>query len=66
MIYPYIRNPYITKQWDKLRDTAVKLQGNINEALDSGSYITEEEEQELRHMRRACSNVLAALFGYVD
>lgn len=57
---------YITEQWNILRNTATALQENINEALESKSYSTEQEEQELKHMRRACSNVIAALFGYVD
>ena len=57
---------YITEQWNKLRDTAVKLQGNINEALESKSYSTEQEEQELKEMRIACNKVIAALHGYID
>ncbi len=57
---------YITEQWNILRNTATALQENINEALESKSYGTEQEEQELRHMRIACNKVIAALHGYID
>ena len=61
MIYGYIND-----QWDTLRNTAITLQENINEAIETQSYSNEQEEQELRHMRRACNNVIAALLGYID
>jgi len=57
---------YIGEQWRTLKTTALALQENINEALETQSYCNEQEEQELRHMRRACNNVIAALLGYVD
>ena len=61
MIYSYIND-----QWNTLRSTALALQENLSEALDSQSYSNQQEEQELRQMRRACNNVIAALLGYVD
>ena len=57
---------YINEQWNTLKITAMALQENINEAIETQSYSTEQEEQELRQMRRACNNVIAALLGYVD
>ena len=61
MIYGYIGD-----QWRTLKTTALALQENLNEAIETQSYSNEQEEQELRHMRRACSNVIDALLGYVD
>ena len=61
MIYGYIND-----QWNTLKITAMALQENISEAIETKSYDTEQEEQTLRNMRRACNNVLAALLGYVD
>ena len=57
---------YINEQWNTLKITALALQENLSEALDSQSYSNQQEEQELRQMRRACNNVIAALLGYVD
>ena len=61
MIYGYIND-----QWNTLKITAMALQENISEAIETKSYDTEQEEQTLRNMRRACNNVIAALLGYVD
>ena len=61
MIYGYIND-----QWNTLKITAMALQENISEAIEIKSYDTEQEEQTLRNMRRACNNVIAALLGYVD
>ena len=61
MIYGYIGD-----QWRTLKTTALALQENLNEAIETQNYSNEQEEQELRHMRRACKNVIAALLGYVD
>ena len=61
MIYAYIND-----QWRTLKTTALALQENINEAIETQSYSNEQEEQELRHMRRVCNNVIAALLGYID
>ncbi|MBQ3395744.1 MAG: hypothetical protein IJQ77_08105 [Synergistaceae bacterium] len=61
MIYGYIGD-----QWNTLKITALALQENLSEAIETQSYSNEQEEQELRHMRRACNNVIAALLGYVD
>ena len=55
---------YINEQWNTLKITAMALQENINEAIETQSYSTEQEEQELRQMRRACNNVIAALLGF--
>ena len=57
---------YISDQWNTLKITALALQGNLSEAIETQSYSNEQEEQELRHMRRACNNVIAALLGYID
>ena len=61
MIYGYIND-----QWNTLKITAMALQENISEAIETKSYDTEQEEQTLRNMRRACNNVIAALLGYID
>lgn len=57
---------YICDQWNTLKITAMALQENLSEAIETQSYSNEQEEQELKHMRRACNNVIAALLGYID
>ena len=61
MIYSYIND-----QWNTLKITALALQENISEALDTQSYSTHQEEQTLRDMQRATRKIIAALLGYVD
>ena len=61
MIYSYIND-----QWNTLRSTALALQENLSEALDSQSYSNQQEEQTLRDMQRATRKIIAALLGYVD
>ena len=57
---------YINEQWNNLKITALALQENISEALDSQSYSNQQEEQTLRDMQRATRKVIATLLGYVD
>ena len=61
MIYSYIND-----QWNTLKITALALQENISEALDTQSYSNQQEEQTLRDMQRANRKIIAALLGYVD
>ena len=61
MIYSYINN-----QWNNLKITALALQENISEALDTQSYSNQQEEQSLRDMQKATRKIIAALLGYVD
>ena len=57
---------YINEQWNSLRSTALALQENLSEALDSQCYSSKQEEQTLRDMQRATRKIIAALLGYVD
>ena len=61
MIYSYIND-----QWNTLKITALALQENISEALETQSYSTHQEEQTLRDMQRATRKIIATLLGYVD
>ena len=61
MIYSYIND-----QWNTLKVTALALQENISEALDTQSYSNQQEEQSLRDMQKATRKIIAALLGYVD
>ena len=61
MIYSYIND-----QWNTLKITALALQENISEALDTKSYSNQQEEQSLRDMQKATRKIIAALLGYVD
>ena len=61
MIYSYIND-----QWNNLKITALALQENIAEALDTQCYSNHQEEQSLRDMQKATRKIIAALLGYVD
>ena len=61
MIYSYINN-----QWNTLKITALALQENTSEALETQSYSNHQEEQTLRDMQRATRKIIATLLGYVD
>lgn len=56
----------IFKRWMKLKDEVQELHEDITQSIDAEGYITDENKNMLRVMRRGCREMSRILLGYID
>ena len=56
----------IFERWLKLKDEVYELHENITQSINAKEYNTDEDENNLRVMRRGCKEMFRILLGYID